>query len=325
MKNGFLLPSQNQDVFFHHVSSGDTLSKIISEYFPDNTYGMDLYIQQVMADNPEVINADLIKPDQLLSLRAPNPNMCLAPLDQKESEYVKELWRTMDTQSQTAIKDSSPYYTTLSLGISGGGISMFTLEKTLVSNMSLLNGIPDEYQNYKQGKITKYEFDKLRKAKLDQYTRNVGPAINKMIHGDKRITTNFKLQPGRSLDATKSMTQHMDKLTKVSKVASRGGLVLTGVGLAASCYQISQADTQVEKNEIAVSTIAGTVAGTGVGIVAGIFLAATPIGWGIILAVGTASVLTGMATGEAAKYAYKNTKLGQVDIVDSLGINKVCN
>jgi len=325
MQNGFLLPSESQDVLFHHITSGDTLSKIINEYFPDSSIGMELHIQQVMADNPEITNADLIKPGQLLTLRSPNPNMCIAPINQKETGYVKNLWKTMDTQSQSAIKESSPYYTALSLGISGGGISMFTLEKTLVSNMTLLNGIPDEYHNYKSGKITKYEFDKIRKAKLDQYTRNVGPAINKMLQGETKINSNFKLQPGRSLDATKSMTQHMDKLTKVSKIASRGGLVLTGVGLAASCYQISQAETQVEKNEIAVSTIAGTVAGTGVGIVAGIFLAATPIGWGIILAVGTASVLTGMATGEAAKYAYKNTKLGQVDIVDSLGINKVCN
>lgn len=324
MQNGFLLPSQNQDVFFHHVTSGDTLSKIISEYFPDNTQGMDLHIQQVLADNPEVSNADLIKPGQLLVLRSPNSNMCLAPIDQKESGYVKNLWQMIDPSTQQAIKTTSPWYNGLSLGIAGGGATMFTLENTLKSNMHLLNGVPDAYHKYKQGGISKYEFDKIRKAKLDQYSRNIGPAINKLVHGEKPVHNNFKLKPGRSLNATSNMTQHMEKLSRVSKAATTGGAVLAGVGLTASCYQISQTESQTEKNEIAVSSLTSTGFGLATGLVAGVILAGTPIGWVTILAIGTTTAFASWGVGEFSKDLYK-THGANADVVGALGINKICN
>lgn len=324
MQNGFFLPSQDQDVFFHHVSAGDSLSKIISEYFPDSPTDMDLHLQQILADNPDITNPDLIKPGQLLVLRAPAHNMCLSPINQKEAGYVKDLWMTMDSKTQTAVKDTSVWYNSLSLGLAGGGASLFTLDNSLKSNMALLNGIPDAYHDYKSGKLTKYQFDKLRQAKLDQYTRNLGPAIDKIVHGEESIRNNFKLSPGRSLNATKNMTQHMDKLAKISKVASRGSVVLTGVGLAASCYQISQTESQTEKNEIAVKTLASTGAGLALGTVASILLVGTPVGWGIILAVGTASAVASWGIGEFSGDLYK-TNASHVDIVSKLGINKVCN
>lgn len=64
------------------------------------------------------------------------------------------------------------------------------------------------YHQYKAGNISKYEFDKIRKLKLEQYTKNIGPLINKGIYGDTKVKNSFKLPPGRSLNATKSMTQH---------------------------------------------------------------------------------------------------------------------
>lgn len=324
MKNGFLLPASTQDLFFHHVSSGDTLSKIITEYFPDNTHGMESHIQQVLADNPEVTNPDMIKLGQLITLREPSDLMCPTPIDQKETNYVKNLWLTMDSQTQKSVKETSPYYSGLSLGIVGGGISTFTLDKTLKSNMSLLNGIPDEFQKYKSGQITKYEFDKFRKAKLDTYTKQVGTGINKLIHSDKNLHDAFKLKPGRSLNPTKSMTQHMDKLTKISKAATTGGVILAGVGLASSCYQISLTESKTEKNEIAVSTIASTTTGVVIGSIATVLLVGTPVGWGIILAVGTGSALASWAMGEVSKNVYK-TQFADTDVVNSLGINQFCN
>ena len=326
MKNGFLLPSATQDLFFHHVASGDTLSKIITEYFPDNIHGMESHIQQVMADNPEVTNPDMIKPGQLITLREPGDLMCLAPIDQKETNYVKNLWLTMDSQTQKSVKETSPIYTALSLGIAGSGVAMFTLDKTLVSNMPLLNGIPDEFHKYKSGQITKYEFDKFRKAKLDLYTKQVGTGINKFIHSDKNLHDAFKLKPGRSLNPTKSMTQHMDKLAKISKIASKSGFVLTGVGLAASCYQISQTESHTEKNEIAIETIGGTLASTATagGIALTILLVGTPVGWGLLLVGGLVSAAAGIGTGYALKEMYKTNQLGNTDFVNTLGINKIC-
>lgn len=252
---------------------------------------MQAYIQQVLIDNPGIKNPEVIKPGQLIVLRTASTNMCLTPIDLKETNQVKLLWQTMDLNTQKAIKETSPIFNGLSLGLAGGGTALFTLNNTLASNMSLLNGIPDAYHDYKAGKITKYEFDKIRKLKLSQYTHNIGPAINKIIHGDQKIKDSFKLRPGRSLNATKSMTQHLGKLSSISKAASNGGVVLAGVGLAASCYEISQTEAVTEKNEIAVKAITSTGVGAAAGVVASILLVGTPIGWGIILAIGVGTAV----------------------------------
>ncbi len=324
MPKGFSLPSQSQDIYFHHVVSGDTLSGIINIYYPGNINKMKSYIEQVMLDNPEVKNPDRIKPGQLLVIRTAPTNMCFAPIEPRETSKVKNLWSLMNHETQKAIKETSPIYNGLTLGLAGGGTALFTLEKTLKSNMSFLSGIPDAYQEYKSGKISKYEFDKIRRLKLNLYSSNVGPMINKSIYGEGTLRNAFKLKPGRSLNPTKSMTQHLNKLTRISSAASKGGVVLAGVGLASSCYQISQAEAITEKNEIAVKALTSTVAGSAAGLVATVFLVGTPIGWGVILAVGAATTVTSWGAGEFAGSIYKS-HFSDTDVVNSLGINKICN
>lgn len=324
MSKGFSLPTQSQDLYFHHVDPGDTLSGIINTYYPGNINRMKQYIEQAMRDNPEIKNPNQIKPGQLIVLRTAPSNMCLAPIEPAETRKVKHLWSLLNPDSQKAIKDTAPIYNGLSLGLAGGGTALFTLEKTLNSNMSFLNGIPDAYHEYKNGKISKYEFDKIRKLKLNQYTHNIGPMIDKAIYGEGKLKNAFKLKPGRSLNPTKSMTQHLNKLTKISNAASKGGVVLAGVGLASSCYQISQTESVTEKNEIAVKTIASTTTGVIVGSAVSIFLVGTPIGWGVILAVGASTAVTSWAAGETIGSIYKS-QYSDVDVVNSLGIGKVCN
>lgn len=46
MENGFLLPNQSQDLYFHHVTPGDTLSGIINSYYPDQANRMQDKIKQ---------------------------------------------------------------------------------------------------------------------------------------------------------------------------------------------------------------------------------------------------------------------------------------
>ncbi|MCK4865618.1 MAG: hypothetical protein KAT06_09315 [Gammaproteobacteria bacterium] len=250
--------------------------------------------------------------------------MCLAPIELNETNKVKHLWETMSPETQNAIKETAPLYNGLSLGLACGGIALFTLEKTLKSNMSLLNGIPDAYHEYKSGKITKKEFDTIRNTKLNQYSKNIGPMIDKVIYGDNKVKNAFKLKPGRSLNPTKTMTQHLTKLTKISHYVSKGSTALAVVGLASSCYQIAKLETLTEKNEIAVKTIASTSAGVFVGAVATVFLVGTPVGWGVVLAFGIGSALVSWGAGEAIGSVYKS-QFSDVDIVNSLGITKICN
>ena len=44
-------------------------------------------------------------------------------------------------------------------------------------------------------------------------------------------------------------------------MAKHGGIVLTGVGVAASCVQIADADSNKKKNEIFIETLASTTIG----------------------------------------------------------------
>ena len=324
MQNGFSLPSLTQDLYFHHVVPGDTLSGIVNTYYPGNTNRMKSQIEQILIDNPTIKNPDIIRPGQLIVLRTASSNMCLAPIEPNETNKVKHLWTLMNPETQKAIKETAPIYNGLTLGLAGGGTALFTLEKTLKSNMSFLNGIPDAYNEYKSGSITKYEFDKIRKLKLNQYTNNIGPMIDRTIYGENKLKNAFKLKPGRSLNATKSMTQHLNKLSKISTAASKGGVVLAGVGLASSCYQVAQADTLTEKNEIAVKAISSTITGSALGIVASVLLVGTPVGWGIILIVGTGTAIASYGAGELAGSIYKS-QYSDKDIVNSLGISKVCN
>ena len=324
MQNGFSLPSPTQDLYFHHVAPGETLSGIVNSYYPGQVIGMQDKIKQVLIDNPSIKNPNMIKPGQLIVFRTASNTMCLAPIELNETNKVKKLWETLNSENKKAIKETAPIYNGLSLGLAGGGTALFTLEKTLRSNMSLLNGIPDAYQQYKSGAITKYEFDKIRKSKLNLYTKNIGPVINKGIYGDTKVKNAFKLPPGRSLNATKSMTQHLSKLSKISSAVSKGGVVLAGVGLASSCYQVSQAETLPEKNEIAVKAISSTIAGAAIGVVATVFLVSTPVGWGIILVAGAISAAGSWGAGELAGSVYKSN-FSDADVVNSLGITSVCN
>ena len=324
MQNGFSLPSPTQDLYFHHVAPGDTLSGIINSYYPGQANRMQDQIKQVLIDNPSIKNPDVIKPGQLVVLRTASTTMCLAPIELNETNKVKHLWDIMNPETQKAIKETAPIYNGLGLGLAGGGTGLFTLEKTLKTNMSLLKGIPAAYQQYKSGEITKYAFDKIRTSKLELYTKNIGPMIQKGIYGDAKVKNAFKLAPGRSLNATKSMTQHMSKLKTISKAASRGSVILVGVGLAASCYEISQSETLTEKNEIAVKTIAGTGFGlVSTGIIS-VMLVGTPVGWGVLLLIGAGSAYASYKAGEAAGSVYKSN-FSDVDVVNSLGITSFCN
>ncbi len=324
MENAFVLPSTGQNIIFHHVKAGDTLSSIINEYHAGSKQSMAILIKQVQIDNPNIQNPDRIQIGQLVAIRTIVPLMCMGGIEQTQISEVKKLWSFLDIETQDNMKKSSGVYNKLSLGLTSAGVGLFTLKHTLETNMSALNGIPDAYAKYKNKEITKYQFDKLRKAKLNSYADNIGPAIKKIIYGESEVKEAFKLVRGRSLDATKPMVHHMDKLKKIGKYAGKGSTILVGVGLAASCFEIIEAKTLPEKNEIAVKAIASTTVGLVAGVAINIFLITTPAGW--VVALGWGLISAGLAMGAAEKAAsvYKSHFV-DTNVVDALGISYVCN
>ena len=120
------------------------------------------------------------------------------------------------------------------------------------------------------------------------------------------------------------MTHEISRLRRVGRAASRGGIVLSVVGLGMSCYEIAQARDAREKDLIAVKAIAGTGIGLAAGVIAGTFLAATPVGWGVALLVAVGTGLASYYGAETAGYLYKAS--GEpIRIVAPLGIDQICH
>jgi len=250
--------------------------------------------------------------------------MCVGTIESSGVAEVKQLWKFMDTMSQDNIKKTSGIYNMLSLGMSGTGVGLFTLSHTLKTNMGALNGIPDDYARYKRKEITKYQFDKLRTSKLNSYAHRLGHGIETLIYGEGEIKEAFKLTPGRSADATKPMVRHLNNLKSIGNVAGHGGTLLMGLGLAASCFEIAETESLPEKNEIAVKSITSTIIGGVGGYLIGIYLIATPMGWFTALGWGLVSTGVSMGLGDFAGSYYKSNYV-DVNIINALGISRVCN
>jgi len=324
MKSTFVIPGKKDAYYFHRVRPNDTLSQIITDYYGVDWSSGQLHLQTLLQDNPEISNPDKIRTGQLIVLRQSLLDSFGESVNVADCEYVKSQWESMNRLDQDAVIKISPWYPTISASTAVTGATLFTLEKTLSSNLPSLKDIPKKYEQYKAGKISRGQYDYFRQRQLKHYTNNIGPMIKHSVYGSQTPQQVIRIDRGKNLiKSTVSMQQHMNKLTKIAKVASKGSIVLVGVGLAASCVQITNTKTRLEKNEIAVETIASTGVGAGLGIVASVFLLSNPVGWTVILAVGAATALASVGAGKGFGYLYK-TRASHIDLVDELGIDKIC-
>src|SRR5690625_6922922 len=95
-------------------------------------------------------------------------------------------------------------------------------------------------------------------------------------------------------------------MTGASKVASRGGIALSVVGLGIACHEIAHTESRDHQNDIPVESGGSLIGGLAFGLGAGIGLAlmATPVGWVGALVIGAGGALTGEAAGRRAKTLY---------------------
>jgi len=114
-------------------------------------------------------------------------------------------------------------------------------------------------------------------------------------------------------------------MTIISKYASRGGVVLSAVGLGLSCYSIANTDDRHKKNEILVESMGALGGGLVYGGVATltIVLMATPVGWLGALVIGIGGALTGTAAGIGTKHLY-DSKFKHVDVARITKVDQVC-
>lgn len=207
--------------------------------------------------------------------------------------------------------------------IPGGTLMGATGNLMSKGNIKLIENINDLYANYKNGVISKGQYDGRRKKHLDLLKKNVGP-MEKLLFGNKTTHQSIRIARSGGLPANAHIVKQAEKLNKIAQASKVGGHVLVGVGLTASCIQIANTQDQHEKNEIFVESITSTAVGMGTSALVGLFLVSNPIGWGTAIVLAAGSTAVGYASGKVAKGFY-NSSESKPNLVASTGIEAICS
>lgn len=318
------------DIYFEYrIKGGDTLSLIIIKMFGFTPSGSRYAsaMKHIMMLNPHIKNPNRIVSGDLLRLGLIPENKpaqivhrpVVSPTATNPSFVLKNI-APADNDSYWALSwlEENTNFLTIPGGIALGA------KGNLVSpgNLSLLTDVSDLYADYKNGVLTKGQYDYRRALTLKMLRDNVGP-MEKLLFGNKTTHQSIRIARGGGVPATAHIEKHTARLNNLAKVSKAGGVILIGVGLTASCMQIANTNDREEKNEIFVETIASTSVGVVAGFAVGLFLVSNPIGWGtaLVLAAGSAAVSYG--SGKTARYAYD--KFGnKVDFVSGAGVDNIC-
>lgn len=331
--------SVNRYRYFYNIRPGDTLSKVILKIY-QYRYGSDGYRQaldQIITDNPEIQHPDKVRIGQAISLRPLNSKPAsispvasqFAPNPVISNEDKAQFERTMKQMPQKQqdmfwalswLEDAwGPASTGAGVTFASMGILLGDSSK---GNIKKLAEIEEVYKKYKSGALTRGQYDYRRKKVLDTVAKNLGP-VEKLLFKGKKAQESMRISRKGGVPATAALRSNTLRLEKLSKVASRGGSVLTVVGIGVACHEIANAKSTAKRNEIMVETATSTVMGLVGGATISLLVFATPVGWvGSILLAAGASVANHYS-GKAVLNLYKSN-FSDVDLVSNLGVNKVC-
>jgi len=189
-------------------------------------------------------------------------------------------------------------------------------------NDEIIREISAVYTDFKEDKITRGQYDYKRKTILEDLKRRIG-SFDKLVFNGKTANQGLRIKRKLSIPATRDIDQYADKLTKLSKYAKGGGVILAGAGAVMACKAIGDTDDRQEKNEILVGTVTGTLVSGAAGFAVGIFLVSNPAGWAVALVLGVGTVTASYGAGKAAGKVY-DLKFKEYDFVEMSGIDKLC-
>src|SRR5690606_5049672 len=181
------------------------------------------------------------------------------------------------------------------------------------------------YEDYKMGGRTKGQYDYQRHKTLQRLKTNLGPT-NLLLNGTQSPNEVLRISRRAGTEPTQAITQQINRMKSMSKVAARGGVALSVVGLGIACHEMSLTDDVDRKNDIFVETV-GSIAGGvfgGAAAAIGIALMVTPAGWIGALVIGAGSVIGGLVVSQGARSLYDATGRN-VDFVNSTGVASLCS
>ena len=339
---------------FYYVKPGDTLSQIITSYY-DISYGTKEYdyaLLQVLFNNKHITNPNSIQPRQVISLVPMTPrygvSMCLEE-DAAQQDFEVLRNKAMNNNSVMALRPadsatqqflssipSDPQerdmFWTLAwlqsnydfLSTSAGAATNILGGLTGEHNNTLIKEVDNLYSQYKKGALTKSQYDYKRQQVLKSYSKKVGPLFEKAVFNGQSTQQAIRINRTKALPANANILKYAGRLNELSKLASKGGLILTGIGVAKGAYDMCQVETRKEKNEIFVETTVGSSIGVVSGLVLTGVLVANPLFWGGVLILGTIAAVGSYAAGKGARKVY-NLSSDPIDFVSLTKAEAVCN
>jgi len=322
------LQSLSSDTILYRVKPGDSLNKVINHYFGTvSSQKRNQLIDDIVRKNSSLKNPNIIHPNQLLQIDIPS-QYCAAPLANKITPLInidKEHLKSLQNQYGVANpKERSLLSALTPIMLGTGAASITMIDKTFKTNGPIVANLAELYNDFKTGKISKGQYDGRRKKILSKLKNKLGPT-NLLLNGTKPLNEVIRISRKKGKKPTKNISQQVKRMGKLSKLASRGGVVLSIAGLGVSCYQIANTEDKAKKNEILAESLGGIAGGLVYGAAAtlAIVIMATPVGWVGALVIGIGGALTGAGTGYAAKKWY-TTSGTNVDFTKITKVNQLC-
>jgi len=311
------------------VAQGDTLTSIARHYNPAaDARQLQQAIDQIAATN-RLANPDRIRAGQVLEIevdapagrKAPGPTLvmpqgipdiqlaptALAQAPDGPSPVTEQISRKLDgasPQQKLIMTSLAPYILGLNGAINGASVGLDGIDRTLAMNKQTLRAIVDAYTRYQAGALSREAFYALRRAKIDCLRANLGP-LGRLIHGPRTNLyeiLRFNTRTGAAPAA--DMLRHIDTWERISKLATRGNVILTTVSLGLTCVDMRQQSVIKTKNEILVESLGALLAGSMAGIVLTAVLAPTPLGWVAALVIGLGVLAAGIGGGLMVRSGY---------------------
>lgn len=315
------------DTIFYRVRPGDNLGKIIHHYFGKVSLQQQKFIiNQIQADNPEITNPNLIYPGQALVIdipvkSTPTPLTQPAPVIHANKNTIKPLqqqWKKSTPQEKELLSALAP----VMLGTGTAGMMM--LDTTFKTNAPLVAEMAENYNAYKENKMTKGQYDYRRQKLLSNLKSRLGPTKH-LLNGNKSANEILRISRSKGSSPTVNISRQINKMNTLSKIASRGGIVLSVAGLGVACHQIANTANTQEKNEILVESMGGFAGGLAYGAAASlvIMIMATPVGWVGALVIGIGGAAISYGTGQASKKLY-TTYGSHINLANISNVNNVC-
>jgi hypothetical protein len=339
---GFCM-TNSTDYFEYRIKTGDSLSMIMARLYGvgPRSPSYHRHLDQILALNPQIEHPGRIRAGALLRLMAVPALQAHVPVSVSRPSIPTEVRHPPAVAVRVPVAapnfvlkdipqhDEQDFWMLSWLAeqsnhlVIPGSIALGTQANLLsAGNVSLIEDISDLYAQYRNGQLSKGQYDYQRKLRLDRLRNNIGP-MERLLFGNRTPHQTIRIARGGAIPATQNITQQANRLRRLAGHGKHGGFLLAGVGVAASCMQIANTDSRQEKNEIFVETIASTTVGLAASSVVTLFLISNPVGWGtaFVLAAGTAAVSYG--AGYYSRRAY-TTSGASVDFVSGLGLDLVC-